>query len=72
MAGITCPVRVEQERESSQSQRELESESESCQGLRDPGVAEKDDDSCAEDVCEEGLVDVSLSSPFFRFRCRFL
>ena len=65
MAGITCPVRVEQERESSQSQRELEPESESCQGLWDPGVAEKGDNSRAEDVCEESLVDVYQFRPPF-------
>ena len=66
MAGITCPVRIEQERDSSlrsPSQAELEPQSESCQGVRDPGVREKDDDSCAEDVGEEGLVGALVSFP---------
>lgn len=64
MAGIACAFRLE-------SQREYHAEPESCQGVRDTGVAETDDGSCAEEFGEEGIARVSaflspsFSPPFF-------
>ena len=61
VARIPRPVRVDQDR---QSHREPES----CQRVWDPGLAEKDDVSCAEDAGEGGLVGCTDFTPFFVFK----